>query len=303
MPVGISTSLTSTIETLIAPGRRRLVDDLLQDRVDLVALGQELVERVLAEDAPQRRLRDLRRRDHEVLDLHDRLLGVDDPEVGDRVHADRDVVLRDHLLRRDVQRHRPQVDADHLVDDRDQQEEARALRRRLQPAEPEDDAPLVLARHADRTRRGRSTGRPRLLRLRSGRPSERESYVTRDRLLGRFDSRGRGRRRSGRPEPAPRLESARRCERACQSSPRTKTRPDRSERLADDADLADQLARSRSRPARCRAWTILIATNAISPASVRGDRDHDGQRDLVRVAGGLEEQQRADHKADCLPRA
>ena len=39
------------------------------------------------------------------------------------------VVLRDHFLRRDVQRDRAQVDLDHPVDDRDQQEEARALRR------------------------------------------------------------------------------------------------------------------------------------------------------------------------------
>ena len=41
------------------PGRGRLVDDLLEDRVDLVALGEELVEEVLAEHGPQRRLRDL----------------------------------------------------------------------------------------------------------------------------------------------------------------------------------------------------------------------------------------------------
>src|SRR4026207_2307266 len=46
---------------LDAPGGGLLVDDLLQDLVDLVAVGQELVQRVLAEDAAQRRLRDLRR--------------------------------------------------------------------------------------------------------------------------------------------------------------------------------------------------------------------------------------------------
>ena len=137
---------------LDAPGRGGLVDDLLQDRVDLVALREELVEDVLAEDAAQRRLRDLRGRDHEVLDLHDRPLGVDDPEVRDRVHAHGHVVLRDHFLRRDVEGHRAQVDPHHLVDDRDEQEEARALRRRVQPAEPEDDAPLVLPRDAHRER-------------------------------------------------------------------------------------------------------------------------------------------------------
>src|SRR4051794_10104575 len=105
-----------------------LVDDLLQDGVDLVALRQQLVERVLTEHRAQGRLRDLRGRDHEVLDLHDRVLRLDDPEVRDRVHAHRDVVLRDHVLRRDVQGDRPQVDLDHPIDDRDEQEEAGALR-------------------------------------------------------------------------------------------------------------------------------------------------------------------------------
>ena len=137
---------------LHAPGRGLLVDDLLQDRVDLVSLREELVEQVLAEHRPQRRLGDLRGRDHEVLDLHDRGLRVDDPEVGDRVHAHRDVVLGDDLLRRHVQRDRPQVDLDHPVDDRDQQEDARALRLRQQAAEAEDDAALVLARDLDRRR-------------------------------------------------------------------------------------------------------------------------------------------------------
>ena len=105
------------------PRGGRLVDDRLQDRVDLVALGEELVEHVLAEHRAQSRLRDLRGRDHVVLDLNDRVVRLDDPEVGDRIHTDRDVVLRDHLLRRDVERHRAQVDLDHPVDDRDQEEE------------------------------------------------------------------------------------------------------------------------------------------------------------------------------------
>ena len=76
--------------------------------------------------------------------------GVDDPEVRDRVHAHRHVVLGDDLLRRDVERDRAQVDPHHPVDDRNQEEEAGPLRLGQQPAEPEDDAPLVLARDLDR---------------------------------------------------------------------------------------------------------------------------------------------------------
>jgi hypothetical protein len=122
----------------------------LQDRVDLLALGEQLVELVLAEHRAQRRLRDLRGRDHEVLDLDDRGLRLDDPEVGDRIHADRHVVLRDHFLWRDVERDRSQVDPDHSVDDWDQDEEAGALGFGEQPAEPEDDAAFVLPRDLDR---------------------------------------------------------------------------------------------------------------------------------------------------------
>ena len=79
----------------------------------------------------------------------DRLVRVDDAEVGDRVHANGHVVARDHLLRRDVQRDRAQVDPDHLVDERDQQDQARALLRD-QPAEAEDHPALVLAQDPDR---------------------------------------------------------------------------------------------------------------------------------------------------------
>ena len=65
----------------------------------------------------------------------------------------RHVVLRDHFLRGHVERDRAQVDFHHPVDDRDQQEEAWALRLGEQPAEPEDHAALILARHLDRGER------------------------------------------------------------------------------------------------------------------------------------------------------
>jgi hypothetical protein len=86
--------------------------------------------------------------EEEVLDLGDRLVRVDDPEVGHRGDAHRDVVLRDHLLRRNGQRDRPQVDADHAVHDRDQEDEPGPLLGD-QPAEAEDDAALVLAQDPD----------------------------------------------------------------------------------------------------------------------------------------------------------
>ena len=46
--------------------------------------------------------------------------------------------------------HGPQRDPDHAVDDRDQQEQSRPVVRRPQPAQPEDDATLVLGQDTDR---------------------------------------------------------------------------------------------------------------------------------------------------------
>ncbi len=135
------------------PRRGLLVDDSLQDRVDLLALGEQLVERVLAEHGAQRRLRDLRRRDHEVLDLDDRRFGVDDPEVGDGVDAGGDVVLGDDLLRWDVERDRAQVDLDDPVDDRDQEDDAGASRLE-QASESEQNAAFVLAEDSDEEHAG-----------------------------------------------------------------------------------------------------------------------------------------------------
>ena len=114
---------------LDAPGRGLLVDDPLQDRVDLLALRQQLVELVLAEHRAQRRLRDLRRRDHEVLDLHDRVLRArrsGSTRRRSRAPGTLSFVITSCggmlsvIVRRSTR--------DHPVDDRDQDEEARALR-------------------------------------------------------------------------------------------------------------------------------------------------------------------------------
>src|SRR5690606_15190112 len=75
---------------------------------------------------------------------HDRPDRVADPEVDHGVHLDRDVVPRDHVLRRDVESDDPQRDLDHSVDaEGDQEDQPRTLRA-LESAEPKDDAALVL---------------------------------------------------------------------------------------------------------------------------------------------------------------
>ena len=85
---------------LDAPGVGLLVEDVLDVGVQLVALGQHLVELVLAEHRAQRGLRQLAGRLQIVLDLDDRPLRVDHAEVEHGVDLHRDVVARDHVLAR-----------------------------------------------------------------------------------------------------------------------------------------------------------------------------------------------------------
>ena len=66
---------------LDAPGVGLRVEHLLDVEVELLALGQQLVELVLAEHRAQRGLRELAGRLEEVRHLDHRLRGVDDAEV------------------------------------------------------------------------------------------------------------------------------------------------------------------------------------------------------------------------------
>src|SRR6185503_15127684 len=116
------------------------------------ALGQQRVELVLAEHRAQRGLRELARRVEEVHHLDDRFARVDDAEVDHRVHLDRDVVARDHVLRRHVEHHGAQVDAHRLLDSGDDEDDPRS-EHALEAAEEEDHRALVLAQDPDRHHR------------------------------------------------------------------------------------------------------------------------------------------------------
>src|SRR5262249_31189066 len=134
---------------LDAPRLRVLVDDPLERDVQLLALREELVQRRLAEHAPQRRLRELRGRVEVVLDLDDRLVRLDHAEVHDRVDLYRDVVLGDDVLRRDVVNDRTQRDPDHRLDRPEDQHEAGTLGPGRKAAEPEGHRALVLLQDVD----------------------------------------------------------------------------------------------------------------------------------------------------------
>src|SRR5919107_557124 len=79
-----------------------------------------------------------------VLDLQDTLVGVDDPEVDDGGYAGGDVVSGYYLLGRHLHSYGSEVNLDHLVYYRKEDEESWSFRPSLHPTEPKDHTPLVL---------------------------------------------------------------------------------------------------------------------------------------------------------------
>jgi hypothetical protein len=101
-----------------------LIEDLLQLLIQPFTLRQEVVQLHLPQHAAQRGLRELRRGEVVVLDFDDGPVGIHHTEVDDRVHLDRHVVSRNHILGRHVQHHRAQADADHAINRPEHQADA-----------------------------------------------------------------------------------------------------------------------------------------------------------------------------------
>ena len=116
---------------------------------ELLAFGEHLVEIVLSEHRAQRGLREHVGRRHEILDLDDRALGIDDVEIEHRVDLHRDVVARDHVLARNFDHLDAQIHPDHFLDERNQQHEAGALDA-LKAAEREDHGAFIFAQDSHR---------------------------------------------------------------------------------------------------------------------------------------------------------
>ena len=115
---------------LDAPGLGLLVDDLLEPSVELVALGEQVVEVGLAQNAPQRRLGDLRGGRDEVLHLHDRACeGSTTRKYATALTLAGTLSLVMTSWAGHVEGDGPQVDAHHAVDDGDDEEQARTFGR------------------------------------------------------------------------------------------------------------------------------------------------------------------------------
>jgi hypothetical protein len=112
--------------------------------VEIGPVGQEGVELGPADDRSQRGLGDLGRGDRVVLDLHHGFDGVHHPEQHHGVDPGRDVVARDHLLRRDGEGDHTKVDPDQPVETGEDEQHPRA-ERAAEPSQPEYDRTLVFA--------------------------------------------------------------------------------------------------------------------------------------------------------------
>ena len=74
------------------------IDNGLQLFIQLLTLGKQLVQLRLSQHRPQCRLRHLAGSEEVVLDFHDRLGRIHDPEVHYGVDLHGNVVLGDHVL-------------------------------------------------------------------------------------------------------------------------------------------------------------------------------------------------------------
>ena len=127
-----------------------MVENLLELLIQPIALGEQIVELGLSQDAPERSLGELRRRVVKVLDRDDCLQRIHHAEEHHGVHLHRHVVARDDVLGRHVEDDRAQADPHDAIDGREDQHDARSFRLGQQFPEPEDDAAFVLAKNLDR---------------------------------------------------------------------------------------------------------------------------------------------------------
>src|SRR4030042_4056666 len=100
---------------LDSPGLCLCVQDVLELEVNLVSFRQEFVQLGLAYNAPQCRLGQLGSCVEVIFNFNHGLIGIYDAEVDDCIHLDGDVVTGNHILRWNLQYHRPQADPEQLV--------------------------------------------------------------------------------------------------------------------------------------------------------------------------------------------
>src|SRR5262249_15199474 len=132
-----------------AVGRGVLVEDALDAGVQLVAMGQQLVELDFAEHGAQGGLGKLLGLPIVILHLDYGLWSVYHAPVHDCIALQSNVVAGDDVLRGNFQRRLAEVDANHAVDRGKHQNDAWSFGVRQQSAQQEDHATLIFAQDFD----------------------------------------------------------------------------------------------------------------------------------------------------------
>jgi len=111
---------------LCAPRLRVPVDDVLDLQVDARGVGEKLIEAESSNHIAHGGLADLIDRIVDVLNRDHRLFRIGNVIVRDRRDVDRDIVLGDYLLRRDLHRNRAEGHAHHLLDRKEDERKSRS---------------------------------------------------------------------------------------------------------------------------------------------------------------------------------
>ena len=173
------------------------------------------------------------------------------------------------------------------------------LRLGEQPAEPEDDAALVLARDLDRREQEEQQQDDD-----DDDDDDGGGHGSFRGCAGSYDGRGssgaRARRARARPRRRrPPRRPARAARRRRARLPELAADGDEPSGAHDARAAPTSVVRARPPPARRRAWTTFASANAKKSRARAGDPERDRQRDLVRRSRrGVEEQQRAEDEAD-----
>ena len=125
------------------PALGHLVHSGLQEVVDLIALGQHIIERNVTHNRPESRGGNPLRSPGEVLDLDHAGDWVKDSRIDEKVDGDRRIVLRDTGLVRDLQIRLTEVHPNGPIDDRNDDHKTRPLRPWEDFAQTEDDDALI----------------------------------------------------------------------------------------------------------------------------------------------------------------
>ena len=94
---------------LDAPGVCHSVKYVLKFAVYLVPFGKKVIEGCLTEDASKSSLRKLACSVYVILYFQNGFLRIDDPEVNNRIHSDRYVIMGYDILRRNIHGYDPEI--------------------------------------------------------------------------------------------------------------------------------------------------------------------------------------------------